>query len=316
MKMHIPAHIPSEMRKTYEENYKLITHDTGRLMLLAGDQKVEHLNDDFYGSDIAKEDNDPEHIFKIASKANIGVFATQLGMIAKYGMDYKDIPYMVKLNSKTHLVPTDQSDPLSMAWYGIEHVLDLKENSGLNITSVGYTIYLGSEYEAQMLSEAADLIYAAHNAGLITVLWMYPRGEAVKDEKNAHLIAGAAGVAACLGTDFVKVNAPKEEGKNSAELLQEAVGAAGRTQVVCAGGSSTDAEKFLKGLHEQIHIGGTSGNATGRNIHQRPLEEAVRFTNAIYAITVEDKSVKEAMKIYNAGGNSTHEFSEGKSDVD
>src|SRR5690606_14423586 len=98
MKIHIPAHIPSEIRKTYEENYRLITHDTGRLMLLAGDQKVEHLNDDFYGADIAPEDNNPEHIFRIASKSKIGVFGTQLGLISKYGPDYKDIPYLVKLN--------------------------------------------------------------------------------------------------------------------------------------------------------------------------------------------------------------------------
>lgn len=316
MKIHVPAYIPSEMKQVYEENYKLVTHDTGRLMLLAGDQKVEHLNDDFYGEDIAREDNDPEHIFRIADKGNIGVFATQLGMIAKYGQDYKDIPYMVKLNSKSHLVQTEQSDPLSMAWYGIDHVVELRENSGLKIAGIGYTIYLGSEFEAQMLSEAAQLIYDAHTAGLITVLWIYPRGEAVKDEKNPHLIAGAAGVAACLGSDFVKVNAPKQEGADSAELLKEAVGAAGRTQVVCAGGSSTDAEKFLKGLHDQIHIGGASGNATGRNIHQRPLAEAVSLTNAIYAITVEDKSVEEAMKIYNEGASSKQEFAEGKSDID
>lgn len=316
MKMHIPAHIPSEARKTYEENYRLITHDTGRLMLLAGDQKVEHLNDDFYGEDIAPEDNDPEHIFRIASKANIGVFGTQLGLISKYGPDYKDIPYLVKLNSKTHLVKTAQSDPMSSAWFGIDHVLELREHSGLQIAGIGYTIYLGSEYESQMLSEAAQLVFDAQYAGLVTVLWIYPRGEAVSDEKDSHLIAGAAGVAACLGSDFVKVNAPKQEGKNSAELLQEAVGAAGRTQVVCAGGSSTDAEKFLKSLHDQIHIGGTSGNATGRNIHQRPLEEAVRFTNAIYAITVEDKSVEDALKIYNEGGSKKQQFSEGKSDID
>ncbi len=50
MKIHVPAHIPTDSKKIYEENYRLITHETGRLMLLAGDQKVEHLNDDFYGT--------------------------------------------------------------------------------------------------------------------------------------------------------------------------------------------------------------------------------------------------------------------------
>jgi fructose-bisphosphate aldolase/6-deoxy-5-ketofructose 1-phosphate synthase len=54
----------------------------------------------------------------------------------------------------------------------------------------------------------------------------------------------------------------------------------------------------LQRLHDQIHISGAWGNATGRNIHQKPLEEAVRFCNAIYAITVEDASVETALKIF------------------
>jgi fructose-bisphosphate aldolase/6-deoxy-5-ketofructose 1-phosphate synthase len=301
MNIHIPLDVPQEMRETYEKNYRKMTHDTGRLMLFAGDQKIEHLNDDFYGEGISPEDNNPEHMFKIASQAKIGVFATQLGMIARYGADYPNIPYLAKMNSKTHLIKTDQAEPLSAAWFDVEHVIELKENSGLPILGIGYTIYIGSEHEPQMLTEAAQLIYEAHQYGLLSVIWCYPRGAAVTDEKDAHLIAGAAAVAATLGSDFVKVNAPKKEGANSAELLKEAVQAAGRTQVVCAGGSSTDVEKFLKGLHEQIHTGGTCGNATGRNIHQKPLDDAIRFTNAIYAVTVEDKSVEEAMKIYNKG---------------
>jgi len=294
MKIHIPADIPQAMCSAYEENYKTITHDTGRLMLFAGDQKIEHLNDDFYGEGITPEDNNPEHLFKIASQANIGVFASQLGLIARYGPDYKQVPYLIKMNSKSHLIGKDQRDPISAAWYGVTQVRQLKENSGLTILGIGYTIYLGSEFEPQMLSEAAKLIYEAHQYGLLAVIWCYPRGKAVPDEKDAHLIAGAAGTAAILGSDFVKVNAPTGD----ATLLQEAVGTAGRTGVVCAGGSSKSAESFFQGLHDQIHKGGTIGNATGRNIHQKPLDEAIRFTNATYAITVEDKGVDEAMEIY------------------
>jgi fructose-bisphosphate aldolase/6-deoxy-5-ketofructose 1-phosphate synthase len=40
------------------------------------------------------------------------------------------------------------------------------------------------------------------------------------------------------------------------------------------------------------------GNATGRNIHQKTLDEALRMCNAVYAITVEDASFEEALKIY------------------
>ncbi|AKB43232.1 beta/alpha barrel domain-containing protein [Methanosarcina vacuolata] len=294
----VPLDVPKAMRETYANNYMEMTRGTGRLMLFAGDQKVEHLNDDFYGEGVPVDDADPEHLFRIASQSKIGVFATQLGLIARYGMDYRDLPYLVKVNSKTNLVETAQADPFSNLWYDIDQVVEFKENSGLNILGVGYTIYLGSEFEADMLVQAAQVIYDAHQHGLLSVLWIYPRGEAVKDEKDPHLIAGATGVGACLGTDFVKVNYPKKEGAKSAEVFKEAIKAAGRTKVVCAGGSSDEAEAFLKKLYDQIHVSGAQGNATGRNIHQKPLDEAVRMCNAVYAITVEDASVADALNIY------------------
>lgn len=293
----VPLDVPNAVREDYIRNYRTITRDSGRLMLFAGDQKVEHLNGDFYGEGIHPDDGDPQHLFRIAAQSKIGVFATQLGLIARYGMDYPDVPYLVKLNSKTDLVKTSQCDPFSSQWLDVEKVVDFRANSGLSILAVGYTVYLGSEYESEMLHQAAQLVYNAHQHGLITALWIYPRGKAVADEKDPHLIAGATGVAACLGSDFVKVNYPKKEGHESKDLFKEAVLAAGRTKVICAGGSSVDAKGFLQRLHDQIFVSGASGNATGRNIHQKSLEEAVRMCNAIYAITVDGESVEEAMKV-------------------
>jgi DhnA family fructose-bisphosphate aldolase class Ia len=296
----VPADVPKGMKKEYENNYMNMTRGSGRLMLFAGDQKIEHLNGDFYGEDIHLDDAGPEHLFRIASSAKIGVLATQRGLIAQYGPDYKDVQYLVKLNSKTNLVKTEQKDPLSGKITDVNEVVELKKMSGLKILAVGYTIYLGSEYEAEMLREASRMVHEAHKSGLLTVLWVYPRGKAVKDEKDAHLIAGATGVAGCLGSDFVKVNPPKKDGKDDAESLKEAVMASGRTKVVCAGGSSTDVKAFLQRLEDHIKIG-ISGNATGRNIHQKSLKEAVAMCNAIYAITIEGKNTKEAFNIYKKG---------------
>ncbi len=132
------------------------------------------------------------------------------------------------------------------------------------------------------------------------MLWIYPRGKAVTAEKDPDLIAGAAGVALCLGADFVKVNPPKpEDGRSAAEALHVASDAAGRTGLVCAGGSTVDAETFLTQLYDQIHVGGACGNATGRNIHQRSLDEAVRLTKAISAVTLADYSVADALAVFN-----------------
>ena len=294
----VPADVPASARETYIDNYLKATQNTGRLMLYACDQKMEHLNDDFYGEGIDIADADPQHLFDIAKGGVTGILAGQRGLIAAYANDYPDINYLVKMNSKTHLVKTDQDDPYSPQLYSFQAVLDLIAN-GVNVVGVGYTLYLGSEYESQMLAEAGELIAEAHQAGLIVVLWIYPRGKAVKDEKDANLIAGAAGAALTLGADFVKVNPPKgSEEQTSAELLKQAALASGRTGLVCAGGSTVDAETFLSQLWNQIHVGGASGNATGRNIHQRSLDEATRLTKAISAITLGDYSVEDALAVF------------------
>jgi len=298
MKYHIPADVPQKMEARYKKNFKTATNGTGRLMLFAGDQKVEHLNNDFFGKGIPLEDNDPEHMFKIAAKAKIGVFATQFGLISRYGRDYSSVPYLVKLNSKTNLVPYDKKDPFSEAWLSVDEVVKFQKSSGLTIRGVGYTLYLGGEHEHAMLKEAAQVVHDAHKNGLLAVLWIYPKGPFVKNEHDGHLIAGAAGVGAALGADFIKLKVPYDKkGNFDAEALKEVTMAAGRSGVLCEGGAKVDEKAFLKELYEQIHTSRARGNGTGRNIHQRAFKEAVKMANAIYAITSENATLKEALKI-------------------
>lgn len=294
----VPMDVPAESRDTYIANYLKATRETGRLMLFACDQKIEHMNKDFYGEGIDIADCEPQHLFEIGKNGVIGVLAGQRGLVAQYAADYPEINYLIKMNSKTNLIKTSQEDPYSPQLTDLEAVLQMREN-GVNVVGLGYTIYLGSEYEATMMAEAGQLIAQAHELGLLVVLWIYPRGKAVTAEKDPDLIAGAAGVALCLGADFVKVNPPKpEDGKTPAEALSIAAKAAGRTGLVCAGGGTVDAKTFLTQLYDQIHVGGACGNATGRNIHQRSLDEAVRLTKAISAITLADASVDEALEVF------------------
>ena len=120
---------------------------------------------------------------------------------------------------------------------------------------------------------------------------------------NTTILAVGA-VIGCLGADFVKVNPPAPtDDQTSAELLKVASMASGRCGLVCAGGSTVDARTFLSQLYDQIHVGGACGNATGRNIHQRSLDEAVRLTKAISAITFADYDVDEAMDVFEGKEN-------------
>ena len=300
VKVLVPLDVPKTKREEYMKNYSKLTHNTGRLMLFAGDQRVEHLNDDFYGKGIPKDDAKAEHLFKVASKAKIGAFATQLGLIARFP-EYADVPTIVKINSKTNLVKTEQEDPLSTKLWDIEQVMKLKK-AGANILGIGYTIYLGSEYEHFMLREAAQLIFEAHQNGLITILWIYPRGKAVKNEHDSHLIAGAANVANALNADFVKLSYPEnalkaKSDKELEKILTEITNAGGNTKVVFAGGPKTSKKEFLTRLYKQIHLGNAGGSATGRNIHQNTDADAVKMCNAIFSIVVENKKVEDALKI-------------------
>lgn len=297
--LHIPLSVPKNKRSLYIRNWDKITRKTGRLLLFAGDQKVEHLNDDFFGRGIAKDDADPEHLFRIANQGDIGVFATQMGLISRYGNKYWNASYLVKLNSKTNILD-DKKKLLSRAWFDVKDVVEFKENSRLDIVGVGYTIYLGSEHEGKMLKEAARVVYEAHRAGLLAVIWLYPRHPKVKNEDDIHLVAGAAGVATALGADFVKVKYPygKKDKIKTAQQFQEVSTAAGNTGVICVGGSKQGIKELLNSTYLQIKHGNSAGLAVGRNIHQRTLDEALRLSRALSAIIYKGKDDKEAYKIY------------------
>jgi len=276
----IPLSVPERFKAEYRKNYKIMTANTGNLFLIAGDQKIEHLNDDFHGNGIAPEDGTPEHLFKIAAQSPKAVLGLPLGLISKYGEDYRKVNYLVKLNGKTNLGPNEEKNSSKPLWT-VEDVVKLKKQSGLKIAAVGYTIYLGGKYESQMLAEASQMINEAHSNGLLTLIWMYPRSKDVNEE-DAHIIAGGAGVAASLGTDFVKVKYPynNRNKKQTAEKFKEVVRAAGRTKIVCVGGKKKDDKIVLEYLKNQLKVG-TAGLAIGRNLHQLPLADAIRLSQKI-----------------------------------
>ncbi len=302
-KIKIPLTVPKNKEKEYIKNFNTATRKSGNMMLFAGDQKVEHLNNDFVGKKIPAEVADPEHYFKIANEAKIGCFATQIGLISKYARDYPKIPYIVKLNSKTNLLEEKYQDPFSNRWLPIEMIINFKKQSKLNIIGVGYTVYIGSKFESSMFGQAARIVHKAHKAGLLCVIWMYPKGVAInnkKEQEDIHLFAGGAGIALALGADFVKTKYPNnlKNRKKIAENFKEVTTASGRTGVLCSGGSKRGTKQFLQTLHDQIHISKVRGNATARNIYQRKLDEAIRMANAISSISMYNYSVDDAYKIF------------------
>lgn len=296
--VNVPLTVPQEKRSCYIENFLQVTKKTGRLLLFAADQKIEHMNDDFVGENLFDACADPEYLFAIASKAPIGAFASHLGLIARYAAKYPKIPYLIKLNGKTNLLSQEYDDPISLALHSVDDVIACARTGNLNVVGVGYTIYLGSRYEHHMLTQASAIIQQAHAQGMLAVLWMYPRGKAVKNERDYSIIAGAAGVGASLGADFVKVNPPLAElSFERAQLLKYATRAAGKTGVICSGGHLKNDKEFLEELFHQLHVGGAQGAAIGRNIFQRHPDEVMKFCQALSALVIDDVDVQLAIKL-------------------
>jgi DhnA family fructose-bisphosphate aldolase class Ia len=292
----IPADVPEKKYDNFVKNYTAITRNTNRLFLFSCDHKIEHLNNDFYGEGISPQALHPEHMFRIASQGNVGAMATHLGLLTRYAHHYPTVHYIAKLNATTNLVPGEQADPHSTLLWTVDDVIDFKNNNKASIAGVGITVYLGSEYEAEQLQQAAQVISEAHREGLVAIVWMYPRGKAICDEHNPNLIAGATGVALSLGADFVKIKVPAHtEILTRAQSLKIACATAGNTKVICSGGKTRNAEEFLHELYEQIHVGDAAGTATGRNIFQRPLAQGIALTNAIAAIVYDNVDLKTSI---------------------
>lgn len=277
MKITIPATVPIDQHQVYINNYQTITKKSNRLFVFAADQKMEHLNADFFGPGLDPAINHPEHIFSIAAQSTIGAFATHLGLISRYGKLYPAVPYLAKLNGKTDL---SDKEPYSQQLWSVQDAVDVARNGNLLLHAVGYTVYVGSYHESKMLQQAAQIVKDAHEHGLIAILWMYPRGKNIINTKDANLIAGAAGLGASLGADFVKINQPDA----GPAALQQAVDAAGNTKVIVSGGPMIDQNLLLTTIKDQLTLANVAGAAVGRNIFQHPLETAVKLANQIAAL--------------------------------
>jgi fructose-bisphosphate aldolase / 6-deoxy-5-ketofructose 1-phosphate synthase len=283
----IPADVPVSAYREFRKNYTLLTHATGNLFLFAADHKIEHLDADFHGPHVHKAAHDPHHLFSLAQQSPSGGMATQLGLIAQYGLHYPSVTYVAKLSSKTNIIPLSQKEPFSPLLWTVDDVIAFKKSSNLTIAGIGITVYLGSYFEDRMLEQAAQTIFQAHQQGLVAIVWMYPRGKAVLDATDPHLIAGAVGVAASLGADFVKIHPPHSTNASTADLLRSIVEAAGNTKVICAGGTYTEKEALLEKIHTYM-ASGVAGVAIGRSLFQHSLPDAVSLAKKIAQLVYRD----------------------------
>jgi len=234
----------------------------GKTLMLAYDHGLEHGPTDFQDKNA-----DPNFILEIARKAKLNGIVLHKGIAEKYYDRAKDVPLVLKLNGKTRL---ERGEPISTL------VCDVSEALELGASAVGYTIYLGSVHEPEMLETFAQIEHEAHERGVPVIAWMYPRGRAIKG-LSKEIIAYAARVGLELGADMVKLQ------YTNTRALKWAVKMAGKTRVVVAGGEKKSVSAFL-GQVQKIMEAGAAGMICGRNIWQaeKPVELAKKVKDIIF----------------------------------
>lgn len=238
----------------------------GKAMFLAYDHGFEHGTKDLIGKSF-----DPEYILDLAVKGGYTGIILQKGIAEKYytGTKYqKQIPLILKINGKTNL--RSQEEPYSAINCSVKYA------KKLGAQAVGYTIYLGSEWEAKMFEDFGKIQEEAHSLGLAAIAWIYPRGKFVLNETSSEITQYAARIGLELGADLIKIKYSGSE-----ETMRETIKAAGKAKVVLSGGPKIEEEEFLKEIKKVISAGAI-GVVVGRNVWQR--DEALVITKKIRQI--------------------------------
>ena len=181
-------------------------------LFLAYDQGFEHGPSDFNAKNV-----DPAYILDIAKKS--GVFTGvifQKGIAEKYYPRSKkqeaksnDLPpLIIKLNGKTAFHVGEE--PFAPLLCSVDEALEL------GASGVGYTVYVGSEREAEMTETFGRVVGECNQKGIPTIGWFYLRGKHVVSPHDPKKLAYAA--APSDGETIVEIGPGK--GVLTRELLQ------------------------------------------------------------------------------------------------
>jgi class I fructose-bisphosphate aldolase len=269
---------------------------TGKLVILPVDQGFEHGPARSFAKN--PQGYNPHYHFELAIESGCNAYAAPIGFMEAGAREYAgEIPLILKVNNSDVLY--NNKSPISALTSSVDDALRL------GCTGIGFTIYPGSGDRKQMYEEIAKISHDAKKAGLVVVIWSYPRGPDLSKEGETavDVIAYAAQIAAQLGAHIIKVKPPTKhvelaEAKKvfdefkipistQSEQVKHVVQSCfdGKRIVIFSGGAAKGTEAVLEEV-KQIAKGGAFGSIMGRNAFQRPKAEAIKLINDVQDIFV------------------------------
>jgi fructose-bisphosphate aldolase, class I len=297
-------------------NFQLILNSgrlggTGYVSILPVDQGIEHSA----GASFAPNPIyfDGENIVRLALEGGCNAVASTLGVLGSVSRRYAHrIPFLVKLNHNEFLTYPNKYDQIMFG--------DVEQAFDMGAVAVGATIYFGSPESDRQIQEISAAFAAAHQLGMVTVLWCYLRNPAfkVKDGPDYHVAADLTGQANHLGVtiqaDIIKQKLPENNGGYDAlkfgkthpkvyseltpedhpiELCRYQVANCylGRSPLINSGGAAgrneeDDLRQAVRTAVINKRAGGM-GLISGRKAFQKTMDRGVQLLHAIQDVYLE-----------------------------
>jgi class I fructose-bisphosphate aldolase len=282
---------------------------TGYVSILPVDQGIEHSA----GASFAPNPMyfDPENIVKLAIDGGCNAVASTLGVLGAVSRKYAHkIPFLVKLNHNEFLSYPNKFDQILFG--------SVKQAFDMGAVAVGATIYFGSDESDRQIQEVSKMFEAAHQMGMVTVLWCYLRNSAFKTpDKDFHTAADLTSQANHLGVtiqaDIIKQKLPTNNGGYNAlkfgkthkdvyekltpgdhpiEMTRYQIANCfmGRSPLINSGGESKGASDLAEAVKTAVinKRAGGMGLISGRKAFQRPMNEGVKLLNAIQDVYLDE----------------------------
>jgi fructose-bisphosphate aldolase, class I len=265
----------------------------GKLMILPIDQGIEHGPLNFFANPDGKF---PNFQYELARRGGFSAIALHYGLASKYLREYAgEVPLILKINGKTN-IPNDD-----MAFSSLTATVE--DAVRLGADAIGYTLFTGSPRQDEDIMQLTEVRQECERYGMPLIVWSYPRGAAINvkgGRDSFYAVDYAARLAEELGADIVKVNFPKiDTEKDKAapapyntlqvdenEAFRQVVQSAGRAFVLVSGGTKMSDADLLAKVRASM-VAGATGLIFGRNMWQRPMEQALALTAQVKQIMAE-----------------------------
>jgi fructose-bisphosphate aldolase, class I len=268
---------------------------TGKMIILPVDQGLEHGPARTFAPNPAGYD--PHYHYQLAIDAGMNAYAAPLGQLEAGADTFAgQIPTILKLNSANSLM-SDTAGKNQAITGSVDDALRL------GCAAIGFTIYPGSDCQIEMIEEIVEMRKEAASKGIASVVWSYPRGEAITKagETGIDVATYAAQIAAQIGAHIIKIKLSTDhlmlaEAKKVYEEQQIDVSTqaarvrhcmdsafGGRRIMVFSGGAKKGADSVYDDARA-IRDGGGNGSIIGRNSFQRERSEALAMLGKLVEI--------------------------------